>query len=396
MLGLTGLSQADFENLKNMVLSECDKGWLWHGKGCVFDETKKALEILDKKKDSRAAEMRTLLKARKDEFSSKGSKDAADTISQLIGDDKKTRRLEIEKQLLKLVPGIDLSELCEKGTICGKGITGDESGWGVGWDFLELIYKKAICLSPDRIRCLTIPSQEDTSCLLKWDDKPHMTRNIGRFVKERILQAATPDPFLAMMKGKVVVDIGCGRSGAGYEIAYLAGAKAYIGVDPYNTFPYSGLDPLDRGKAIGLVSDLNKMQIERHIQFRIEGKPLKDALSYRFEDFQEFGDRIRAIPGFYVREDMLHFLMRLPSDSVVLLVSGIDDIVLQEKGSVTHEEYVTRVEKEAARVLHPEGVLVSHISCIQPEGLQKFCYEGCTLCYFKSLPSDVKIDSQVR
>jgi len=88
MLGLTSLSQANFENLKNKVVSESDKSWHWHGKGLVFDETKKALEMLDKKKDSRAAELRTVLKAQRDEFLQKGFKEASGAIGRLIGTEK--------------------------------------------------------------------------------------------------------------------------------------------------------------------------------------------------------------------------------------------------------------------------------------------------------------------
>lgn len=141
-----------------------------------------------------------------------------------------------------------------------------------------------------------------------------------------------------LFKNQIFVDLGAGDLPYGYEIAQLAGAKAYVGVEPF--YPKS-----------------------------LEGTIMWDHVP-------------KKIPASVVPEDMLTFLKRLPESSVSLFISGIDGNILPDKG------YIDCVENEIMRVLDPKGILFTND--LRPDGLkrdEKSSAFGLDRIYRKEVPS---------
>jgi len=92
----------------------------------------------------------------------------------------------------------------------------------------------------------------------------------------------------------------------------------------------------------------------------------------------------KKIPFAVVREDMLNFLKRVPSNSVSVHVSGIDDEIIPD------QNYQKEVIKEIARVLHPRGIYTEYqgieIGRFDAEkfGLKKIVAECDAHGYFKN------------
>jgi len=239
--------------------------------------------------------------------------------------EKEESRSCLVKLLTEVVPGIDIDRLGVRRNAPGKSFGDSYAGPLVDMMLSSIEHRKG---------CKTA--------------KPKMT-----------LESA--DPLLMMMKDQVVVDLGCGSSLAGYAIACLAGAKAYIGVDPFSP-----------NRDIDSVCSYSKTSIKKVI------KPYTDLSN---------GKKLKCIPGLYVREDMLRFLKRLPQESVSMLISGIDDYVLDD------DKYVADVKSEIARALHTEGVCVSYASRIHPRELKRFnlSFTGGHVnvhCYYKNMPTE--------
>lgn len=133
--------------------------------------------------------------------------------------------------------------------------------------------------------------------------------------------------FESAFKDKVVVDLGAGKNTVGYQIASLAGARAYVAVEPLG---YHSLERRLKGQSTREVMDEGQ-------------KPVEYTL---------------------VPEDMLTFLRRLPPDSVSVFSSAIDREVLPNR------EYQAKVEKEIERVLNPGGAYINFSSVFRPSGLQ--------------------------
>lgn len=120
---------------------------------------------------------------------------------------------------------------------------------------------------------------------------------------------------ITFFNDQIVVDLGSGAMEAGYLIAEFTGASSYIAVDPF-CVPHQCID------AVGV-------------------NP------YMYIDFP-----LRGIPAACVREDMLSFLKRLPDNSVSVLMSGIDELVMASSDAPKYREQVTQ---EIYRVLNPNG-----------------------------------------
>ncbi len=130
-----------------------------------------------------------------------------------------------------------------------------------------------------------------------------------------ITQGNVPKEF-SNFKNQIVVDLGAGKLPIAYVNATLAGAKAYIAVEPH----YFG---------VMCVQLLNT-------------KFLKKKFSLP-----------KTIPTSLAPEGMLEFLRRLPDNSVSILASGIDV-------SIINEGYADKVSNEILRVLHPQGAYVNN------------------------------------
>jgi hypothetical protein len=140
---------------------------------------------------------------------------------------------------------------------------------------------------------------------------------------------------LKLFNGQVVVDLGAGHTASGYLLSELMKARAYIGVDLYNTN--------------SLNSDLEKLDFPGDNKAAASlGNELK---SYP-------GVQKHHIPFSIVKDDMLSFLKRLPDNSVSITMSGIDRSVIEDV------PYRQDVLKEIERVLDPNGGFLSSDSFI--------------------------------
>jgi hypothetical protein len=136
--------------------------------------------------------------------------------------------------------------------------------------------------------------------------------------------------MLQPYKDQVVLDLGAGAMPYGIEVSQRLGASAYIAVEPYFS------DELRNNiKDIGdtNISDTN--------------------ISYL------------TIPYEIIPEDMLTFLRRVSKKSVSILCSGIDECIINSG------KYITAVEEEIARVLHPKGAFINYCSLFNPRGVER-------------------------
>jgi len=142
----------------------------------------------------------------------------------------------------------------------------------------------------------------------KWDPTPK-GRSVG---SDSFLEAWIDydDSEFEEIRGQVLVDLGAANFKAGYLFALKHGAKAYIGIEP---FVY-----------MGLYLALARLDIN--------------------------GDKI---PASIANDDMLTFLKRLPDNSVSILTSGIDNIVIK------NEDYISQTSEEIFRTLSPNGAHIN-------------------------------------
>lgn len=116
-----------------------------------------------------------------------------------------------------------------------------------------------------------------------------------------------------IFQDQVVVDLGAGEESNGYEIAKDAGAKAYVGVEPYFA------------------------------------NNLKQVLEYD----SGWSPPEEAMPFSVAKTDMLSFLSALKDNSVSILISGIDMFI------ISNPEYRKKVVNEFKRVLSENGGVFS-------------------------------------
>lgn len=153
---------------------------------------------------------------------------------------------------------------------------------------------------------------------------------------------------------QVVVDLGAGEYVFTYGIVASRGARAYVANDFHHE---TGIEAFRKGL------DLRAYNIGLKKNF-----PNSSSLRVR-----------KPIPTAARREDMLSFLCRLPSDSVSILLSGIDSNIL------TEDPFVEALGVEMTRVLNPRGALLAYCSKVitpklkcefqgihSPLGLQKY------------------------
>ncbi len=129
--------------------------------------------------------------------------------------------------------------------------------------------------------------------------------------------------FYSDFKDQIVVDLGCGDNLNGYAIAAATGAKAYIGVEPYNFKELEkSFNDLETGNA--------------GVYLGLEG---------------------RNVPFALVNQDMFGFLKRLPPRSVSILFNGIDSAIIP-RDNPKNNSYVQAVNLAVERVLHKDGAII--------------------------------------
>ena len=123
------------------------------------------------------------------------------------------------------------------------------------------------------------------------------------------------DKIKPFFQDRVVVDLGAGGNDGGYHLANLACAKAYVGIEPFNS----------------------------------------NILQGRVKEYHD-SPGPKSIPYSVVDLDMLAFLKNLKDDSVSMIASGIDDAIIHDWN------YTSPLKKEIQRTLHPQGGLLSIMS----------------------------------
>lgn len=116
------------------------------------------------------------------------------------------------------------------------------------------------------------------------------------------------DRNLDRFNNQIVVDLGAGKHSYAYRIAKLLEARAYVGIEPY------------------------------------WASELEESLS---EEDEKSPDN--ALLWAVVPAGMLHFVDRIPDDSVSFFAFGIDGMILLDHG------YSYSVNRLLSRVLHPDG-----------------------------------------
>lgn len=171
-------------------------------------------------------------------------------------------------------------------------------------------------------------------------------------------------------EGQTIVDLGCGRQLDGYITAKIAGASAYVGVDPYNLSRlYKRLTNQEERKGD---KELNEkilkvkevIQTIRNYDEKIVAKIINNI------DLHLNG---KHLPVTLIAEDMISALRRLPNDSVSIMTAGLDKCIIWEN------QYAELAEEEISRVLHPRGAYLSICSRLVPKQLKRdISFEGNT------------------
>lgn len=169
-------------------------------------------------------------------------------------------------------------------------------------------------------------TRKDNSSLLRQDFGVGLRENFSVDLRWKDNNKLTK--LLEKIKGQIVVDLGAGADLSGYNFIASQNPSAYVAVEPF--FP--------------------------------------DHLKYYFDNLDKSPDVSQDMSKPKVAiapEDMLTFLKRLPDKSVSIFNSGIDDTIIPR-------EYAAEVSKEIERVVHPEGVAVSHAGFIPLGGELKY------------------------
>jgi hypothetical protein len=135
----------------------------------------------------------------------------------------------------------------------------------------------------------------------------YIARSVPGPTAERV--SARMVAALSNFKDQIIADLGAGQWAIGYELAAQFSARGYIGVEPFH----------------------NHTLYHHLVHIR---------------------SKVGAIPAAVVPEDMLTALQAFPSNSVSILLSGIDTDIIWKR------DYSDEVAREIERVVHPEGVIL--------------------------------------
>ena len=198
--------------------------------------------------------------------------------------------------------------------------------------------------------------------------------NPKRFAWEVLLY---PDYLMKAGKyfrNQIVVDLGAGESLDGCLLSQIAGARAYVGVEPYNVFELYREMQDDAGliKNQRLVEELRKLN---HFLPKSDYQDKRTVARLVVNINKYVKDGKAEIPATLVPEDMLTAMRRLPDSSVSLLACGIDRCIMFD------DNYARLVEQQIERVLHPEGAFIEIHSRFYPRNIK--LNEEFAQTYFK-------------
>ena len=150
------------------------------------------------------------------------------------------------------------------------------------------------------------------------------------------------------INGQILVDLGAGNTNLGYCLSLLLGATKYVGVE----------------KFAKTVKELEKQLSQINIK---SGKISLDNLAVYDGRKSLKEQKIISInvltPASVVQDKMLHFLKRLPNNSVSILTSGIHDQLID------NPDYRAAIAEQIERVLNPRGAYISNCSDINTKHL---------------------------
>lgn len=151
----------------------------------------------------------------------------------------------------------------------------------------------------------------------------------------------------AGVEGRVLIDIGAGDNTNGYIVAQMLGAKGYVALEPHNF---------------------------KHL-YTVLSSPQE-------EDFRwtEKSPKKRTIPFCVVAEGVETFLKRVPDNSVAVMASAVDELVLS---NFTRKQ-IQEISADISRVVARGGSYINFLSYLQPEGLKK-SRESMFFVYTKEL-----------
>ncbi len=150
------------------------------------------------------------------------------------------------------------------------------------------------------------------------------------------------------LAGQTIVDLGAGNTNFGYSLSLLLGASKYVAVEKFE----------DTAKKLG--EELKKFKIKDG-KISLENLGLYDGRKNLAE--QEMFPINGLISASIVQDKILHFLKRLPDNSVSILTSGIN------YGLIDNTEYREAIALEIERVLDPKGLYISKSSDIKTNNL---------------------------
>ena len=182
-------------------------------------------------------------------------------------------------------------------------------------------------------------------------DNTYLDKMLG-FTKDKFHQ----DYFAKFVKGvreklngQVVVDLGAGSTNMGYCTSLLLGAAKYVGVEKYTDI------------AKNLTGELSKISFKNN-EIPLDKPTLYDGRKILREQKLVVIDKL--IPAAVVQDKILHFLKRLPDQSVSILTSGINYALID------NTEYRDAIAREIERVLSPTGAYISRSSDINTKNLE--------------------------
>lgn len=168
------------------------------------------------------------------------------------------------------------------------------------------------------------------------------------------LREKEPETYLQMieqMKGRVLLDLGCGRDPV-LEIVFAqaVGASKYIGVDKFH-------QPRASGEFV-----------DEKVKFILNSDSGREELRIRPGDFENDRPEIEL-----KRDDMLRVLSRMPSNSANIMMNNLDIIIwgglggLTESQAKANERYDQLLVREMIRVAGPDGLIIMNNSFYIPQ-----------------------------
>jgi len=177
----------------------------------------------------------------------------------------------------------------------------------------------------------------------------HELENSTCYMRNSFDNLAGPnlDKVKKIFKNQTVVDLGAGESSLGYQLSVKAGAKSYIGVEPYFA------QELRHGGGVGTLTYILTHDL-----------PDTGELSFNMSSHINTKED-SLIPWSVVDTDMLSFLKSVEDGQISVLLSGIDDIIIKD------DNYADEVGQEIERTLAPQGGVLSIHSYIYSPSIDR-------------------------